>query len=156
MISKPSKLFFDGNFVPEMALPSLVSVILIRFRPFEKAQTCLRWQIFAQTFGIQVPLTLSFWERMSVNPKLGVMLFILNPISHPIDFDRGSRAVWPEKKSPNVYKSCPNDFTRKMIDFDTFTKIACGRFGKIICCQSLWKVAQSPINRLLCKRPFYR
>ena len=29
------------------------------------------------------------------------------------------------KKSPNVYKSCPkNDFTRKMIDFDTFTKIA--------------------------------
>ena len=29
------------------------------------------------------------------------------------------------KKSPNVYKSCPkNDFTRKMIAFDTFTKIA--------------------------------
>ena len=27
------------------------------------------------------------------------------------------------KKSPNVYKSCPkNDFTRKMIDFDNFTK----------------------------------
>ena len=30
------------------------------------------------------------------------------------------------KKSPNVYKTCPkiNDFSRKMIDFDTFTKIA--------------------------------
>ena len=29
------------------------------------------------------------------------------------------------KKLPNVYKSCPkNDFTRKMLDFDTFTKIA--------------------------------
>ena len=27
------------------------------------------------------------------------------------------------KKSPNVYKSCPNDITI-MIDFDTFTKIA--------------------------------
>ena len=29
------------------------------------------------------------------------------------------------KKSPNVYKSCPiNDFSRKMKDFTTFTKIA--------------------------------
>ena len=29
------------------------------------------------------------------------------------------------KKSPNVYKKLPkNDFTRKMIDFNTFTKIA--------------------------------
>ena len=28
-----------------------------------------------------------------------------------------------QKKSPNVYKKLPkNDFTRKMIDFDTFTK----------------------------------
>ena len=32
-----------------------------------------------------------------------------------------------------------NDFTRKMIHFDTFTKIAkeCGRFGQIYCCQRL-------------------
>ena len=39
-----------------------------------------------------------------------------------------------------------NDFTRKMIDFDTFTKIAkeCGRFGQIA--KGLKKVAQSPIN----------
>ena len=30
-----------------------------------------------------------------------------------------------QKKSPNVYKKLPkNDFTRKMKDFDTFTKIA--------------------------------
>ena len=36
-----------------------------------------------------------------------------------------------------------------MIDFDTFIKIAkeCGRFGQIICCQILYKIAQSPINR---------
>ena len=54
------------------------------------------------------------------------------------------------KQSPNVYKSCPkNAFTRKIIDFDTFTKIAedCERFGQIGCCQRLEKVAQSPINR---------
>ena len=41
-----------------------------------------------------------------------------------------------------------NDFTRNMIDFDTFAKFAyeCGRFGQIQCCQRLLKVAQSPIN----------
>ena len=48
-------------------------------------------------------------------------------------------SIWPEacrlavcsngtsvtrKKSPNVYKKLPkNDFTRKMIDFDTFTNL---------------------------------
>ena len=40
-------------------------------------------------------------------------------------------------------KSLPkNDFTRKMIDFNTFTKIdlECGRFGQINCCQKLPKV----------------
>ena len=32
-----------------------------------------------------------------------------------------------------------NDFTRKMIDFDTFTKIdyECERFGQTNCCQRL-------------------
>ena len=37
----------------------------------------------------------------------------------------------------------------KLEIFDTFTKIAweCGRFGQINCCQRLWKVAQSSINR---------
>ena len=41
-----------------------------------------------------------------------------------------------------------NDFTRKIIDFDNFTKIAleCGRFGQINCCQRLYKVAHSSIN----------
>ena len=36
-----------------------------------------------------------------------------------------------------------------MIDFDTFTKIAWEweRFGQIDCCQRLYKVAQSSINR---------
>ena len=33
-------------------------------------------------------------------------------------------AVWPEKKSPIVYKKPKNDFSRKMIDFDTISKIA--------------------------------
>ena len=42
-----------------------------------------------------------------------------------------------------------NDFTRKINDFETFTKIAseCRRFGQINCCQRLWIVAQSAINR---------
>ena len=41
-------------------------------------------------------------------------------------------------KSPNVYKSCPKiGFTTKMIDFDTFTKIAeeWGSLRQINCCQ---------------------
>ena len=41
------------------------------------------------------------------------------------------------KKSPNVYKSCPKNISL----------LKCGRFGKINCCQRLWKVAQSAINR---------
>ena len=46
-------------------------------------------------------------------------------------------------------KLAKNDFARKMMDFDTFTKIAeeCGVFGQIYCCQRLLKRAQSPINR---------
>ena len=54
------------------------------------------------------------------------------------------------KKSPNVYKSCPkNDFTRKMKDFDNFTKIALnvGGLGKIIVAtgfEKLPKVQKSP------------
>ena len=45
-------------------------------------------------------------------------------------------------------KVAQNDFTRKIKDVDTVTKIAkeCRRFGKINCCQRLKKVAQSPIN----------
>ena len=41
-----------------------------------------------------------------------------------------------------------NDFTRKMIDFEDFTKIAyeCWRLGQINGCQRLLKLAQSPIN----------
>ena len=61
-----------------------------------------------------------------------------------------SSPVWPEKKSPNVYKICPkNEFTRNMKDFNTCTKIAWeyGRFGQINCCQRLKQVAQSAKNR---------
>ena len=34
------------------------------------------------------------------------------------------RAVWPEKIAKCLYNLSKNDFTRKMIDFNTFTKIA--------------------------------
>ena len=46
-------------------------------------------------------------------------------------------------------KVAQNDFTGKLIDFNTFTKIAyeCGRFGQINYCQRLQKVAQSAKNR---------
>ena len=46
-----------------------------------------------------------------------------------------SRGQCDQKKSPNVYKSCPmNDFCRKMIDFDTFIKLPknVGDLGKLI------------------------
>ena len=45
-------------------------------------------------------------------------------------------------------KIAQNDFTRKIKDFDTFTKIAleCGRFGQTNCCHILSKVAQSARN----------
>ena len=41
-----------------------------------------------------------------------------------------------------------NDSTRKMKDFDNFTKFAlkCGWFGQNSCCHRLWKVVQSAIN----------
>ena len=39
--------------------------------------------------------------------------------------ERGwERAVWPENNAQMFIKVAQNDFTRKMIDFDTFTKIA--------------------------------
>ena len=46
-------------------------------------------------------------------------------------------------------KVAQNDFTRKMIDFDTFTKIPYdfGRFVQNNSCQRLLKVAQSAKNR---------
>ena len=49
-------------------------------------------------------------------------------------------AVWP-------VKSC-QIFTRKMKDFEAFTKIAlqCGWFGQNNCCRRLFKVAQLAIN----------
>ena len=54
------------------------------------------------------------------------------------------------KKLPNVYKKWPKtDFTRKMKEFDTFSKIALKmwQFGQNNCCHRLRKVAQSAINR---------
>ena len=61
-------------------------------------------------------------------------------------------SVWPEKNCQKSIKVVKNDLTRKMIDFNTFTKIAsdCRRFVQINCCQRLWKVAQSPINCTVC------
>ena len=47
------------------------------------------------------------------------------------------------KKSPNVYKSCPiNYFCRKMIDFDTFTKLPknVGDLGKLIVAKGFKKL----------------
>ena len=61
---------------------------------------------------------------------------------------QGWWAVWPEKIAKCLEKLPKNDFTTKMIDFDTFTKIDqdCERFGQIHCCQRLYKVAQSAKN----------
>ena len=53
------------------------------------------------------------------------------------------------KKSPNAYKSCPKGILLvKLKILIKFTKIAlmCWHFGQNICCNGLWKVAQSPIN----------
>ena len=36
----------------------------------------------------------------------------------------GAGSVWPEKNRQMSIKVAQNDFTTKMIDFDTFTKIA--------------------------------
>ena len=58
-------------------------------------------------------------------------------------------AVRLEKNRQMSIKLAQNDFTRKIKDFDSFTKIPkeCECFGQINCCQKLLKVAQSPINR---------
>ena len=43
---------------------------------------------------------------------------------------QGLHAAWPDKNRQMSVKVGQNNFTRKMIDFDTFTKIAleCERF----------------------------
>ena len=53
-----------------------------------------------------------------------------------------------EKVAKCLYKLPNDDFTRKVKDFDIFTKIAynCGQFGQNNCCHMLWKVAQSAKN----------
>ena len=45
-------------------------------------------------------------------------------------------SMWPVKSCQMSIKVAKNDFTRKIKDFDTLTKIAkeCGRFGQINCC----------------------
>ena len=55
------------------------------------------------------------------------------------------RTVWPDKNRQISLKVAQKWFHHKIIDFDNFTKITCGRFGQINCCQRLWTVAQSPI-----------
>ena len=70
--------------------------------------------------------------KVSVNEikVIKAFLSLKSGASGPYQFKRTTSVT--RKKSPNVYKSCP-----KMIDFDTFTKIAleCGRFGPINCCK---------------------
>ena len=58
------------------------------------------------------------------------------------------QAVWPVKNRQMSIKVAQNEFTRKIKDFKTFTKIAqeCRRFKQINCGQRLWIDAQSPIN----------
>ena len=56
------------------------------------------------------------------------------PLTEHINFhNRGACEFSVTSKiSPNIFKSCPkNDFTTKIKDFDTFTKIVyeCRRFG---------------------------
>ena len=50
------------------------------------------------------------------------------------------------KKSPNVYKSCPKMTSLQKLKILTpLQKLL--KNGQIDCCQRLWKVTQSPINR---------
>ena len=56
---------------------------------------------------------------------------------------RGDSNSVTRKKSLNVYKKLPkNDFTRKMIDFDSFTKLPTnvGDLDKLIVFKNLSKV----------------
>ena len=67
---------------------------------------------------------------------------IFNPYKHGWDFhlnELGIPPVWSEKIARCLLKLPKNDGTRKMIDFNIFTKIAqeCGRFGQMHCCQRL-------------------
>ena len=57
--------------------------------------------------------------------------------------------VWPVKSRQTSIKLPKNESTRKMKDFDTYTKITLngGNLGNKNCCQRLSKVAQSAINR---------
>ena len=52
---------------------------------------------------------------------------------------KGSQPAWPVKSRQMSIKVAQNDFTRKMKDFNPFTKIAleCRRFGQIKCCLRL-------------------
>ena len=46
------------------------------------------------------------------------------PTPTPVAVIGPSPAVWPDKNRQMSIKVAKNDFTRKMNDFDTFTKIA--------------------------------
>ena len=66
----------------------------------------------------------------------------IETILHLVRFTVSMRSacISVTRKNCQMSKKLPkNDFTRKMIDFDTFTKIAleCGRFGQINCSQRL-------------------
>ena len=59
------------------------------------------------------------------------------------------RPVWPDKKSPNVYKSCPKMISvEKLMILTPLQKLPrnVGNLGKIIVCHQLWIAAQSAKN----------
>ena len=65
-------------------------------------------------------------EPCTINFQLSVVIVV----------GEGWRQCDQKKIARCLLKLPKNDFTRKVIDFDTFTKIAkeCGRFGQINCC----------------------
>ena len=131
--------------------------VSIHFKPWAKhGRRCCRWNgrlfiafiweaIPARTASSYLP---SYWYdttrlcSRSISLSLSLSICFQNVLL--------ARISVTSKQSPNVYKNLPkNDFTRKIKDFDNFTKIAqkCWQFGQNNCCHMLWKVAQSAINR---------
>ena len=86
------------------------------------------------TFHFSLSIYLSIYLSISLSLYLSIYLSIC--------FQNVSlaRISVTSKQSPNVYKNLPkNDFTRKIKDFDNFTKIAqkCWQFGQNNCCHML-------------------
>ena len=69
---------------------------------------------------------------------LMMMMMMMQSVSWR-EVEYGTGPVWPDKNRQMSIEVPKNFFTRKMNDFDTFTKIALelGRLGQINCCQML-------------------